>query len=552
MVPTQSNQPLTPEDLRGESTEELTRQAGRLLKENRLSEAYAVLARLSEREGSSAEIHITAGLVAVQLDNPTEAREHLLMAVDLSPDDFNANYNLALVEVMLNRTAEALARLRHLRRLHPDNSALLNDMAVIWSDNEKPGRALGAFARALRLEPNDSHTRNNAMKFCLEHQLFEPGKRLLIRQQRSEGLTELSQAEINRWSEILNDPAVVSTSKEGAGGQAIPVVQSTARPEIRGQKIAFFASSQNFLTDILMHLADENEVRVFQGQSREQIQELMTWADIAWFEWCDALLIEATRLEKRCLIICRLHSYEAFTNMPAQVNWDRVDHLLFVNDSVREIFRQQVSAPVETSVIHNGLDLTRFTLPEDKPVTKKIASVGYINYKKNPALLLYCFKKIYEYDPDFSLHIAGKHQDPRIRLYFEDFLQKNPLPVYFDGWVDDMPSWYADKTFVISTSLFESFHYSIAEGMASGLLPLIHNWHGADRLYPDEFLFSDPDQCLHLITRLQEADISKVREDNRRFIAERYDVRDKTSQIGALLAKLTPQTETSKTIQGLT
>ena len=47
----------------------------------------------------------------------------------------------------------------------------------------------------------------------------------------------------------------------------------------------------------------------------------MIWADICWFEWCDELVAYGSKLsiakEKR--IICRLHSYEAFTDLPANV-----------------------------------------------------------------------------------------------------------------------------------------------------------------------------------------------------------------------------------------
>jgi len=187
------------------------------------------------------------------------------------------------------------------------------------------------------------------------------------------------------------------------------------------------------------------------------------------------------------------------------------------------------------------VNLERFTIPQGKQRSKKIASVGYINYKKNPALLLYCFKKIHEYDSEYSLHIAGQHQDSRIQLYFDHFLRKNPLPVYFDGWVEDMPSWYADKGYVISTSLFESFHYSIAEGMASGLLPLIHDWYGADFLYPRDYLFSDPGVCLELLRQLEKSDIRERRQTNRQYIARRYNQNDKVSELMALIEGLARQ-----------
>ena len=247
-------------------------------------------------------------------------------------------------------------------------------------------------------------------------------------------------------------------------------------------------------------------------------------------------------MEKTCPIVCRLHSYEAFSEVPSMVDWTKVDLLIFVNDSVKNVLKKRQEIPTRQITIHNAVDSSRFMIADGKVYGKKIASVGYINYRKNPGLLLYCFKKIHEYDPEFSLHIAGEHQGPRLELYFDHFLKENPLPVYFDGWVDDMPAWYADKDYIISTSLFESFHYSIAEGMACGLMPLIHNWYGAANLYPGDFLFNDPDECVEIVKNLQHKDMATVGRQNRQFVLDRYSPEDKMAAIGAELKRLTEST----------
>lgn len=312
--------------------------------------------------------------------------------------------------------------------------------------------------------------------------------------------------------------------------------------EITGKRIAIFAEYPSFLTDIIAYLSQRNDVRCFERPMPERIAQMSGWADLVWFEWCDQLLIHASHQTKGRPIVCRIHSYEVFTDMPGKVNWPQVDQLIFVNDSVRQLFERQVRCTTPRTVIHNGVDTDRYVIPPEKPRTKKIASVGFINYKKNPALLLYCFKKIHEYDPSYSLHIAGTFQDSRYQLYFEHFLKQHPLPVVFDGWVSDMPAWYADKDFVISTSLFESFHYSIAEGMASGLLPLVHDWYGAENLYPREYLFSDPDKCLALLQRLESADRRALQEQNRRHIIDRFDTGDTCRQVAHLLGGVVNRT----------
>lgn len=485
--------------------------------------AYKLLEDLNESPSGSTQSRLVAGLTALQLDRLADARRHFEQALALAPDSVDALHNLALLDLAEGDVAAAVARLRALKKLRPQDASVHNDLAVLWQSRDKPARALAGFRRALRLDPNFSLARNNAMQLCLDRGWRETALNLL-ENASDQVCTNVTKAERNRWRDMFGL------------ADAVPVSPTVER--LSGRKIVFFATHDAFVKDFISKFSTDNAVRVFSGTTVERMEELLQWADIAWFEWCDHLLATATKLPKRCTIVCRLHSYEAFTDMPEQVDWTRVDHLVYVNQSVRDIIGARIPATVPTSVIHNGVDINRFVTPMDKPNTKKIASVGYINYKKNPALLLHCFKMIYEYDPEYTLHIAGAHQDPRLKLYMENYLKRHPLPVYFEGWIEDMPSWYRDKQFVISTSLFESFHYSIAEGMASGVLPLIHDWYGADYLYPSEYLFADPDGCLVLVRKLEQSDLATLRIANRACIADRYDQSKATRHVRRLLADL--------------
>jgi len=523
-----------------ESVEHLTHQAEKFINQNNLDSALPLLKNLLKYKPEEANLLSTTGLIALKLENRELAEQCFQKVVKLRPDDFDANYNLALLNLIQGRDDDALVLLKHLRCINPNNSDLLNDIALIWSNRKKPGRTLATYSRALKINPNNSNIRNNAMSFCLEEKLIDSAKKILAGHEMLPTLTETSKAEIHHWKEILNE-----TPDFSANNNSETVTNNIVETKsgIKNKKIAFFAGHQAFITDIITHLSENNDVKLFDADTAEEMNALMEWADLAWFEWCDNLIIEATKLPKKCKIICRLHSYEAFTEMPSQVDWSKVDQLVFVNQSVMELAKPQIGSSVPLTIIYNGVDLDKFRIPESKqdssqPLCKKIASVGYINYKKNPGLLLYCFKKIYQHDSEFSLHIAGSHQDPRIKLYFDNYLKCHPMPVYFDGWIDDMPSWYTDKGFVISTSLFESFHYSIAEGMASGLIPLIHDWYGADTLYPEQFLFSDPDECAGLVNKMSQSDLVNMRIANRQHINEKFNHHDKIKEISNLLARV--------------
>jgi hypothetical protein len=213
--------------------------------------------------------------------------------------------------------------------------------------------------------------------------------------------------------------------------------------------------------------------------------------------------------------------------------------VIFVSPHIRDVFMKRTPVPPSTTVIHNGLDLTRFS-PQSpaRPRGKKIASIAHLWKKKNPMLALYCLKQIHTYDPGYSLHMVGLHRDLEVIEYVDNYLKHNPLPVHIDGYVDDIPGWLRDKDFILSTSLSESFQYGLAEGMASGLLPLIHNWPGATDLYPDRFIFNDPLECLALLKRLEKADRDEVVEENRAFLLERYDLDQQLEKIESLLLGL--------------
>ncbi|HWR81843.1 MAG TPA: tetratricopeptide repeat protein [Candidatus Deferrimicrobium sp.] len=519
------------------SVEELTTRANDCLGRSDFQKAYSYVCLLAEQAEADAHTGVAAGLLALQLGKRDEARTHFRRVREKAPEDFDSAYNLSLLALGDGNLIAAAEILQELLTRDPGNAALYNDLGVIRMQQRNFPAAFELFERCLYLDPNFYKARQNVVTMALGHGLAAEGRRLLDANARHPQVTDVSRADIvHRLAEFDRLQPVVSI--ESPNRDSSPAVVAASRSSLTGKRIAFFAAHDTFVKDVIGHLSHANVIRQFKGGSIREMTQLLDWADLAWFEWCDALIIEATRLPKHCPIVCRLHSYEAFTDMPRQVDWSKVDHLIFVNRSVEELFRRQVSADVATVIVPNGVDLKRFVLPHNKTYGKKIASVGYINYKKNPALLLYCFKKIHSYDSEYSLHIAGQHQDPRIQLYFEHFLRGNPLPVHYYGWVEDMPAWYADQDFVISTSLFESFHYSIAEGIACGLMPLIHDWYGATNLYPPEYLFSDPDDCLALIQRLSKSDRCQLARQNRQYIAQRFSQKNSLKQLEDILTAL--------------
>ena len=91
--------------------------------------------------------------------------------------------------------------------------------------------------------------------------------------------------------------------------------------------------------------------------------------------------------------------------------------------------------------------------------------------------------------------------------------------------------WYRDEGVLPSTSMHESFGMNIGEAMAVGAFPVVHDFPGADRLWPEECLFASVDDAVALIRSAQPG----LYQD---WVAERYGLDRQTEAVPRLLDDL--------------
>ncbi|MFB9278133.1 glycosyltransferase [Cohnella cellulosilytica] len=305
-------------------------------------------------------------------------------------------------------------------------------------------------------------------------------------------------------------------------------------------KIAFFVKPglDAFLQPIVDYLSQKYETRKFVVRSVDRIGEAMEWADVCWFEWCDDLIVHGSRLPIASYrpIVCRLHSYEAFTGYIRQVNWPAVDRLIFDGQPIREYVLKQLPSLTEdrTAVIPNGVAMEKYPLVR-RSKGFNIAYAGFINYKKGPMLLLHAFKAIHDRDDRYRLHIAGKFQDMRYRLYFDQMIEEMGLAgsVRFDGWQSDLNAYLQDKQYMISTSLLESQHMSVMEAMAAGVKPLVHHFYGAKKIYDEKWVWNTIGE---LVDRVAEDEYHSA--EYRAFVENRYSFAENARKVEELLGSL--------------
>lgn len=306
-------------------------------------------------------------------------------------------------------------------------------------------------------------------------------------------------------------------------------------------KLTFFSGPDNsFLKDIIINLRKDYDVRSFFAGGQKECVHLYETTDVAWFEWCDQFTNTVLAGPKYKPTIVRLHSYEYFTDMPSHLNPEKYDKMVFVSETVKQLCLKKFQIPAEKAVvIPNGVNMNKFSIPADKKFNKKIAWIGSLNYKKAPELALHLFYHIWKNDPEYTFHIAGTFQDERIHMYCSTLMERMPFKIQYDGHVEDIPKYLEDKDFVLSTSLFESFQYSIAEGMASGVVPLVHGWLGAENTYPHKYIFNTFDDCMEIIKKFEDsAEKNAIRIQNRNYIDKNFSLDKQIIQVRKLVDSL--------------
>ncbi len=295
-----------------------------------------------------------------------------------------------------------------------------------------------------------------------------------------------------------------------------------------------------FLSELIAGLRDDYDIVSVKPSLGVILTNELENADVVWFEWCNQLVAEVSQWPQLSKYVCRLHSYEMFTRLPSAIKWNNIDKLIFVSQFVRDRCVEKFNIPEDkTTLIHNGVDLDKFTIAENKVHGKRIAIVGYMNSKKGPMLLMQTLAAIHEYDPEFTFHYIGAMQDERVALYMAHYLATAPFDIEMTEWTKDMPGYFSDKDYIISTSMFEACPCSIIEAMASGLVPIVHNWPGASDLFPESLIFTSPAEAVDIIDNNAHIDSGHTM---RNLVVDRFSLNTQIDEVKTLLSEVLSDT----------
>lgn len=325
-----------------------------------------------------------------------------------------------------------------------------------------------------------------------------------------------------------------------------PIRSAHAVVDERPRRIVVASHDMKFAGAAIEELrARGHEVRIDEWtghalHNEEQSRALAAWADTVWCEWTLGNAVWYSRnLPGSTSLVTRLHLQEAATAFPGEVDWSAVDAAVFVAEHLRQQVIRDTALPAAlTRLIPNGVALPRGMPDPSSDSRFRLGLVGMVPARKGLREALDVLMRLRQQDSRFSLSLRGRLPDEypwmggreTDRQYYEQQFSRIRTEellgdaVTFSPFGPDMDDWYANIGVVLSTSEFESFHFTIPDGAVHGAMPAMLDWPGADLLYPADWLAANTDDLAQSIleyTRSEE--IWRDRVDRaREFITRTY------------------------------
>jgi glycosyltransferase involved in cell wall biosynthesis len=243
---------------------------------------------------------------------------------------------------------------------------------------------------------------------------------------------------------------------------------------------------------------------------------LLPQADIIFCEWClGNLEWYSHRKLPHQRLVARFHAQERLLPYLGRSLHDAIDHLVYVSDALRDAALALCPFPRErTSVIGNMIDENRFkSVKRFGDAQFTLGMIGIIPSSKRLDRALDLLEALLTRDKRYCLRIKGALPDhypwlmkraDELEYYRKVFTRINTSDilrnrVIFDPPGHDVEKWLSFVGYILSPSEAESFHMAVGEGMATGCVPVIWNWNGADGVWPGEYVVSSVDEAVRKV-----------------------------------------------------
>lgn len=289
-----------------------------------------------------------------------------------------------------------------------------------------------------------------------------------------------------------------------------PVLAGRTRP----LRVCVASHDLKFFTRLLDHLSAVPDIDVrldawssLSTHDEQASREMVRWADVVICEWAGPNLVWYSRHKRDGQrLVVRLHRFELDAGWLKDVRSDAVDQIVCVSPFYAQLTAERTNWPTDRIVvIPNWVDIAQFARPKLPGVEFTLGMIGISPMRKRPDLGIEVLSLLRRRDRRFRLAVKSKlpwdywwiWRKPEERADTEALFQRihdDPTvrgAVSFDGFGGDVPAWLRRVGWVLSTSDDESFHLAPAEGMASGAVPALLPWPGADTIYDTRWIHAD-------------------------------------------------------------
>ncbi|MFC4560587.1 glycosyltransferase [Nocardiopsis mangrovi] len=276
---------------------------------------------------------------------------------------------------------------------------------------------------------------------------------------------------------------------------------------IAGHDLKFFTRLADFLMSLPGLDVRLDEWESLRAHDQYRSKELAAWADVVICEWCgpNALFYSQNKRPGQRLVV-RLHRFELYAEWPRKLDIDKVDAVVCVSPYYASLTRELAGWPADkVIVLPNWVDDAQLDRPKLPGSEFTLGMIGIAPSRKRLDRGLEVLAELRRRDPRYTLAIKSKQpwdywwiwNRPEEREYYERTyrrIQRSDLladGVVFDPFGPDVAAWLRRIGFMLSTSDDESFHLAPAECAASGGVPAVLAWPGADTIYSARWLHED-------------------------------------------------------------
>ena len=205
--------------------------------------------------------------------------------------------------------------------------------------------------------------------------------------------------------------------------------------------------------------------------------------------------------------------------------------VIAVSEAVAESVRSSgVIKASKITVVHNGIDVDRFTRPAvgDGPVL--VGTVGHLAPIKGHDVFVRAAALVSAHHPEARFVVIGEDKSPEMtnRKSLESLISELGLTeiVSLPGWRDDMAAALSSLTLFVSAARSEPFGLAIVEAMAAGLPVVATASEGALEIIEDNVTgklvpIDDPDALAHTINDLLDNPFERSRLAHNAHLAAR-------------------------------